>query len=118
MLSECSNFASTTPHGRFVSDEIPAVIRAELNADLDRDLLARMRYLARKRRMRRPEISDEEMADYLALAENFQNFEQWLSARRGTLETPLRTSPAWMAATGVIFGFLAVMLVVAIAIAV
>jgi hypothetical protein len=39
------------------------VIRAELNANLDRDLLVRMRHLARKRRMRRSEISDEEMAD-------------------------------------------------------
>ena len=44
----------------------PAVIRAELNADIDRDMLARIRDLARKRRMLQPDIAEEEMADYLA----------------------------------------------------
>lgn len=106
------------PAGSFVSDEIPAMIRAELNADLDRDVLDRMRYLARKKRMRQPEITDEEMADYLALAENCQNFEQWLSARHGTLERPLRARAAWVMATLAILGVLTAMLIVAIAIAV
>jgi hypothetical protein len=36
-------------------DEIPALIRAELNADIDRDVLARMRYLARQTRLLQPD---------------------------------------------------------------
>jgi hypothetical protein len=99
-------------------DEIPAVIRAELNADVDRDMLARMRDLARKRRMLQPDIAEEEMADYLALAENFESFTQWISARRGALKRPLRTTVAWVAAISAILGFLTAMLIVGIAIAV
>ena len=60
---------------------VPAAIRAELNADTDRDVLIRMRHLARKKRMRKPEITDEEMADYLALAENCANFEHWFEGQ-------------------------------------
>ncbi|HKD70349.1 MAG TPA: hypothetical protein VKB84_26155 [Candidatus Binataceae bacterium] len=112
------SFDTGVQRSPLVSDELPAVIRAELNADKDQDLLARMRYLTRKKRMLRPDITDEEMADYLALAENFQNVEQWLSARRGTLETPVRASAAWIAATAVIIGLLSAMLIAAIAIAV
>jgi hypothetical protein len=118
MLSESSNLAGPAPCRPFVSDKIPAAMRSELNADADRDLLARLRDLARKKRMMQPDITDEEMADYLALAEDFQNFEQWLSARRRTFDSPLRTSAAWAAATVAILGFLTAMLIVAIAIAV
>jgi hypothetical protein len=117
MLSESLNFAAMVRPS--VVDEIPAVIRAELNADMDRELLARMRHLARKKRILQPDITDEEMSDYLAPAENYQNFPQWLSARRcSTLESPLRTGVAWVAATLAIVGFLTAMLIVAIAIAV
>jgi hypothetical protein len=117
MLSASRNFAGGTPDRPYVS-EIPAVIRNELNADMDRDLLARMRHLARKKRMQRPDISDDEMADYLALAEDFQNFTQWLSARRSTLQSPVRATVGWVTATMVIFGVLTAMLIVAIAITV
>jgi hypothetical protein len=117
MLRENSSFAISTPHG-FISDEIPALIRQELNADRDHDLLVRMRDLARKKKIRRPDITDEEMADYLALAENYQNFAQWLSARAGALQKPPRSRVAWIAITAVTVGFLATMLMVAIAIAV
>jgi hypothetical protein len=121
MLSENINLANATPnavaHESFHA-EIPAVIRAELNADRDRDLLTRMRFLARKKRMLEPDITDEEMADYLALAEDFPNFDQWLSARRGDGEVALRASAPWVAATAVIVGFLAALLLAAIAAAV
>jgi hypothetical protein len=60
---------------------IPAILRDELNAETDRDVLARMEHLARKKRMRQPDISDEQMADYLALAENCKNFKEWLKFR-------------------------------------
>jgi hypothetical protein len=95
--------------------EIPPVMRAELNADRDRDLLARMRYLASKKRMLEPDITDEEMADYLALAEDFPNFDRWLSARRGADDLALPAKAPWVAATAVIVGFLAALLLAAIA---
>jgi hypothetical protein len=118
MLSESYNFAGTVPDGPSISDEIPFVIRTELNADSDRDLLTRMRHLARKRRMLQPEITDEELADYLALAENFQNFAHWLSARRGSNKRAVPASAAWVAATLAILGVLTAMLIVGIAITV
>jgi len=117
MLVECSSFALAGPHG-LVSDEIPEVIRHELNADRDRDLLVRMRHLAGKKRMREPDISDEAMADYLALAENFQNFAQWLSARRSAFQHPSGSGAGWIALTAAVVGILTAMLIVAIAIAV
>jgi hypothetical protein len=118
MLSETFNFGGPAPNGPFMFDEIPAIIRAELNADIDRDVLARMRYLARQKRVLQPYITDEEMADYLALAENYPNFGQWLSARRGTIESPLRASAPWVVATLAIVVILTAMLIVGIAIAV
>lgn len=100
-------------------DEIPAVIRAELNADSDRDVLVRMRYLARKKRMAQPDISDEQLADYLALAENCENFHQWLKFRRGAAGTgPSRGALAWMLGTLAIVGVLTAGLIAAIAISV
>jgi len=121
-LPETSNFAGPTLDRRSVSEEIPAIIRAELNADIDRDLMTRMGHLARKRRLRQPVITEEEMADYLALAENFENHAQWVSARRGarrgTLKRPLRATMAWVVATSAILGLLTAMLIVGISIAV
>jgi hypothetical protein len=118
MFSESSNFAGPAPDRPSSFDEIPALIRAELNADIDRDVLARMRHLARQRRTLWPDITDEEMADYLALAENFPNFARWLSARRGTLESPFGASTPWLVAALAIVGFLTAMLIVGIAITV
>jgi hypothetical protein len=118
MLSESFNFAGAPPDGPHVCDEIPSVILAELNADMDRDMLARMRDLARKKRLRRPEITDEEMADYLALAENFQNLKQWMSARRSTVQSPVRATRGWVTAATIILGLLTTMLIAAIAITV
>jgi hypothetical protein len=74
--------------------------------------MARMGHLARKRRLRQPVITEEEMADYLALAENFENHAQWVSARRGTLKRPLRATVAWVVATSAILGLLTAMLIV------
>jgi hypothetical protein len=100
-------------------DEIPTVIRAELNADSDRDVLVRMRHLARKKRMRQPDITDEQMADYLALAENCENFEQWLKFRRGAVELGAsRGAIAWVLSTLAIVGVLTAGLIAAIAISV
>lgn len=100
-------------------DEIPAAIRVELNADSDRDVLVRMRHLARKKRMRQPDISDEQMADYLALAENCENFEQWLKFRRGAVEpVASRGAIAWVLGTLAIIGVLTVGLIAAIAVSV
>ena len=100
-------------------EEIPAIIRAELNADSDRDVLVRMRHLARKKRMRQPDITDEQMADYLALAENCANFEQWSKSRRGAAELrPSRASIAWAMGTLAIVGLLTTGLIMAIAISV
>ncbi len=100
-------------------DEIPTTIRVELNADSDRDVLVRMRHLARKKRMRQPDITDEEMADYLALAENCANFEQWLKSRRGAAEArPSRGSIAWALGIFAIVGVLTTGLIMAIAVSV
>ncbi len=118
MLSESCNFGAETRDEPHVYDEIPAVIRTELDADMDRDVLARMRDLARKKRMLRPDISDDEMADYLALAENFQNLGQWMSPRRSTLQSPVRATVGWVTATTIIVGLLTAMLIAAIAITV
>jgi hypothetical protein len=118
-IAENSNFAGPGAGLESRYDEIPAAIRAELNADSDRDVLVRMRHLARKKRMRQPNITDEEMADYLALAENCENFEQWLKARRGTLEpSPSRASVAWVLGTLAIVGLLTTGLITAIAVSV
>ena len=110
VLSESFNFAAGMPNGPH--NEIPAVIRTELNAYSDRDMMVRMRHLARKKRMRQPDITDEEMADYLALAEHFENSTQWISARRGTLKRPLGITVAWVVAISATLGFLTAMLIV------
>jgi hypothetical protein len=92
------------------NDEIPAVIRAELNADSDRDIMVRMQ---------QPDITEEEMADYLALAENCENFEQWLRFRRGAAESgPSGRAIAWVLGTLAIVGVLTAGLIAAIAISV
>jgi hypothetical protein len=78
-------------HAPQIYDEIPPVIRTELNAYTDRDTIIRMRHFARKKRISRPDITDEEMADYLALAEHFQNLEHWISARRLTPQNSVHT---------------------------
>jgi hypothetical protein len=101
-----------------ISDDIPAVIQSELNREMDRDTMERMRYLARKKRMLRPDITDDEMADYLALAENFQNFEDWISARRSTTQASVYPVNGFLAVIAVIFGLLTAMLIAAIAISV
>ena len=118
MLSESSNFAGAGPDGPFIVDEIPALIRTELNADTDCEVLERMRYLAHRKRILQPFITDEEMADYLALAENHPNVGQWLSARRGTIQSPLRASILWVVATLAVVGMLTAMLIAGIALAV
>ena len=98
---------------------VPAAIRAELNADTDRDILIRMRHLARKKRMRQPEITDEEMADYLALAENCANFEHWLKVRRSATEhRASRGTFTWLLSTLAIIALLATGLIAAIAVSV
>ncbi|HLI63531.1 MAG TPA: hypothetical protein VKV05_09025 [Terriglobales bacterium] len=100
-------------------EELPARIRAELNADSDRDLIDRMRYLAHKKRLRQPDITEEQMADYLALAENCENFEQWLKFRRSAKAPGAsRGLLAWMLGTLAILGVLTAGLIAAIAISV
>ena len=114
VLSESFNFAVEMTNG--AHDGIPAVIRTELNAYSDRDMMVRMRHLARKKRVRQPDMTDEEMADYLALAEGFQNSAQWVSVRR--LKLPIRTTAGWATAIAFILGLLTAMLIAAIAITV
>jgi hypothetical protein len=77
-----------------------------------------MQHLAHKRTMRHPQISDDEMADYLALAENFQNFAQWRTARRGKAGDQARTGAMWAIATVVILALLTAILIAGIAITV
>lgn len=104
---------------RYNGHLVPAAIRAELNADTDRDILIRMRHLARKKRMRQPEITDEEMADYLALAENCANFEHWLKVRQSTTEhRASRGTFTWLLSTLAIIALLATGLIAAIAVSV
>jgi hypothetical protein len=118
VLSENLHSAASIAGEPKINDELPAIIQTELNRDMDRDTTIRMRYLARKKRMSRPDIIDDEMADYLALAENFQNFEHWISARRSTPQASGRPVNGLLAVTGLIFGLLTAMLIVAIAITV
>jgi hypothetical protein len=118
-IGENPNFIRPATELESRYNEIPAAIRAELNADGDRDVLVRMRYLARKKRMRQPNITDEEMANYLALAENCENFEQWLKSIPGTLEpVPSSASIAWVLGTLAIVGLLTTGLLTAIAVSV
>jgi len=117
MLSESSNFAGADDRP-YASHEIPAVIRTKLNAEMDRDLLARMRGLARKKQMLQPDITVDDMANYLVLTQNFQDLPKPLSARRSGLQSANRATVAWVTATVIITGFLTAMLIVAIAIAV
>jgi hypothetical protein len=96
--------------------DVPAIIRDELNADRDRDVLVRMQHLAHKKRMRQPQITDEEMADYLALAENCKNFKEWLNKR--SVPPPLASSAtvAWFVGVLTVIGLLTAGLVAAIAV--
>ncbi len=57
MSTECLSLARSAPY-RLLNDELPEAIRLELNAERDRDLLIRMRYLARKKIMRQPNITE------------------------------------------------------------
>jgi hypothetical protein len=98
------------------SVEVAAAIRAELNTDIDRELLARMRDLTHQRMIRRPGTADEEAPDYQSRADKVENFTQRASAGRDT--SPSRTSVAWVVATLAILGFLTAMLIMGIAISV
>jgi hypothetical protein len=98
--------------------DVPAIIRAELNAEQDRDVLVRMQHLAHKKRARQPQISDEEMADYLALAENRENFEQWFKSRGEPEERAPRSVIAWVLGTLAIVALLTTGLIAAIAVSV
>jgi hypothetical protein len=118
VLSKTLNSAVRMENTPQVYEEIPAPIRAELNAYTDHDTIVRMRHLALKKRISRPDITDDEMADYLALAENFQNFEHWKSVRRLTPESSVRAVTRWLTAAIIIFGLLTAILIVSIAIAV
>lgn len=95
------------------SDGIPRVIEGDLNPDIERDMLARMSDPARKRSMLRPNITEKEMAEYVALAEEFEDFTHWISGSGSS-----HTNMPWIAAISVIVGFLTAMLIVAIAITV
>ena len=118
-IADNSHFMGPAVDRESSYDEIPAAIRTHLNVDSDRDVLVRMRHLARKKRMRQPDITDEQMADYLALAENCQNFEQWLKMRSGTSELrPSRGSIAWAVGIFAIIGVLTTGLIMAIAVSV
>jgi hypothetical protein len=98
---------------------VPAKIRAELNPDTDHDSLVRMEHLARRKRMLRPNVTDEELADYLALAANCDNFDQWLKLRRGVAVSGLsRGTIAWVLGTLAIVALLATGLIAAIAVSV
>jgi hypothetical protein len=106
--------SKTQPYG-----DVPAIIRVELNADRDRDILVRIQHLARKKRAQQPEITDEQMADYLALAENSENFEQWLQSRREAAAFgPSRSTIAWVLGTLAIVALLTTGLITAIAVSV
>jgi hypothetical protein len=118
-IAEKSNFFEPKVDQERHYEEIPAAIRAELNADSDRDVLVRMSHLASKKRMRQPAITDQEMADYLALAENCTNFDQWLKFRHATGEPgPSRSLVAWALGTLAIVALLTTGLIAAIAISV
>jgi hypothetical protein len=110
--------ARTVALERSSYNDIPALVRAELNADSDRHVLVRMQHLAQKKRASRPEITDEEMADYLALAENYENFDQWLKSRRGPAFTASRGTVAWVLGTLAILALLTTGLIAAIAVTV
>jgi hypothetical protein len=118
VLSETLNSAVRRENAPQIYDEIPAAIRAELHVDTDQDTIVRMRHLALKKRMSRPNITDDEMADYLALAENFQNFEHWIGARRLTRQNSVRADTRWLTVATIIFGLLTAILIVSIAITV
>jgi hypothetical protein len=113
------SFAVATPTTelRSHSVDIPDMVRAELNADTDRDVLVRMRHLARKKRMRQPNITDEEMADYLALAENHKNFKEWLQFRRDETAPIAFSGPiTWFVGVLTVVGLLTAGLIAAIAV--
>lgn len=96
---------------------VPAVVRVELNADTDRDVLIRMCHLAHKKRKRHPEITDEEMADYLALAENCPNFEHWLKLRRAATRPRASSGTLlWLVGILAIIGLLSTGLIASIAV--
>jgi len=118
MLSESFNSTSRTPDQPHLNDEIPPVIRTQLNADMDRELIVRMQDLARKRRRLQPDITDDEMADYLALAENFQNVAHWGTARHSTFQGSIRAGTGWAMAIAIVLGVLTAVLIAAIAITV
>ena len=103
----------------FPYSDIPAVIRAQLNTDSDRDVLVRMEQLARRQKMLRPDITDEQMADYLALAENCGNFDQWLKLRHAAEASgQARSTLAWLLGTLCIVVLLTTGLIIAIALSV
>jgi hypothetical protein len=104
VLPRSFNSAVWKAGGAKIADDVPAVIRKELDDDSERDTLVRMRYLARKKRMLHPGITDDEMADYLALAESFENFQRWIAARRSTSQTSVRPINGFLAATALIVG--------------
>jgi hypothetical protein len=120
-----SNFAEKMDPALQVHDpkasysEVPAKIRARLNSDKDHDVLIRMEVLARKTRMLLPDITGQELADYLALAENCDDFDRWLRFRR---DAPVSgrsyTAIAWIIGTFAIIALLATGLIAAIAVSV
>jgi hypothetical protein len=103
---------------RLGSDDVPAVTRAKFNPSTGEDLPAKTRDWTRKRMKLQPGVSEYEMVDYAALAENSQTLPTEASTRRATVESPTHGSVAWVLAILAIIGFLTAMLMVGIAISV
>jgi hypothetical protein len=113
------NFALQVDGPKPIYSEVPAKIRAELNCDADHDVLVRMEDLAHKKRMLWPDVTDQELADYLALAENCDDFDRWLKFRRGApVSRRSYATIAWLLGTFAIIALLATGLIAAIAVSV
>jgi hypothetical protein len=111
------NFALQVDGSKPIYSEVPAKIRAELDFDADHEVLVRMD-LAHKKRMLRPNVTDQELADYLALVENCDDFDRWLKFRRGAPVSRSYATIAWLVGTFAIIALLTTGLMTAIAVSV
>jgi hypothetical protein len=96
------------------------VLRANYNSDADLELLVGIHDPKHKRRVPLPRTTEEEVVliHHPALTRKFKRRAQHPRRSQFTLQTPVRTSLAWLAAILAIVGVLTAMLMMGIAISV
>jgi hypothetical protein len=91
---------------------------ADLDAEIDLDLLAWMQHLTRQKTVRMPGAAEKEAAGCPAPTKNLRNIAPRVRVRRSGFGRPMWSSTAWVIAILAVLAFLTLMLMMGIAVSV